>query len=208
LKIYPKNNIVVIICSKRATQWCPDPIVSSKKERMLIMQTKPIRSFEYKNAFLYVVIREERRLGPDSYLYCCGINTSRFCRLSWRKGGICSNPAVRGIQLLRTHVSAFAAKQGMIAKNAEGIDSAPITPHGEGWYHEDPLVLKKASPDKIRKLLEFSVMDLVRTVLVVCVPDARIPAAFPNSAAMQKFLESLSIAEERDRAMAFEKDWR
>jgi len=168
------------------------------------MQSAPIRSFEYKNAFLYVVIREEGP-GPDSYIYCCGINLSRFCRLSWRKGGICSNPAVRGIQLLRTHVSAFAAKQGMIVTKAKDIDAAPITPHGEGWYHENPLRLEKTTPEKIRELLEFSVMDLVRTVLVVCVPDAQIPTAFPDAVAMQKYLESLSVAEERERVTAYER---
>jgi hypothetical protein len=172
---------------------------------MMIMRSAPIRSFEYKNAFLYVVIREEGP-DPDSCLYCCGINLSRFCRLSWRKAGICSNPAVRGIQLLRAHVSAFAAKQGMIVKKAKDIDAAPITPHGEGWYHERPLRLKKTSPERIRELLKFSVMDLVKTVLVVCVPDAQIPTAFPNSAEMQKYLESLSIAEERERVMAYEKE--
>jgi hypothetical protein len=177
-----------------------------EKERTLIMPSARIRSFEYKNAFLYIVIREEPQLGPDSYIYCCGINLSRFCRLSWQKGGICSNPAVRGIQLLRTHVSAFAAKQGMIVRKAKGIDSAPIVPHGEGWYHEDPLWLKKAVPGKVLHLLEFSVMDLVRTVLVVCVPDARIPTAFPDSVAMQKYLESLSVEEERTRVMAYEKE--
>ncbi len=170
------------------------------------MQSKPVRSFEYKNKFLYVVIREEPRLGPDSYLYCCGINLSRFCRLSWRKAGICSNPAVRGIQLLRTHVSAFAAKQGMIATKAKGIDSALITPHGEGWYHEHPLRLEGATPERIRELLEYSVMDLVKTVLGVCVPDAPLPATVPDAVTMQKYLESLSVAEERVRVEAYEKE--
>jgi len=173
---------------------------------MMIMQSAPIRSFEYKNAFLYIVIREEPRLGPDSYIYCCGINLSRFCRLSWRKGGICSNPAVRGIQLLRTHVSAFAAKQGMIVKKEKGIDSTLITPHGEGWWHENPLRLEQAAPEKIRELLEFSVMDLVRTVLAVCVPDVQVLTAFPNSVEMQKYLESLSVAEERERVTAYERE--
>ena len=170
------------------------------------MQSAPIRSFEYKNAFLYFVIREEPLLGPDSYLYCCGINLSRFCPLSWRKAGICSNAGVRGIQLLRTHASAFAAKQGMIVERAESSDSSPITPHGDGWYHENPLRLEQAAPERIRELLEFSVMDLVKTVLVVCVPDAQLPAAFLDAAAMQKFLESLSIAEERERAIAYERE--
>jgi len=173
---------------------------------MMIMQSAPIRSFEYKNAFLYVVIREEPGPGQDSYLYCSGINLSRFCRLSWRKGGICSNPAVRGIQLLRTHVSAFAAKQGMIVKKEKGIDSTLITPHGEGWWHENPLRLEQAAPEKIRELLEFSVMDLVRTVLAVCVPDVQVLTAFPDAVAMQKYLESLSVAEERDRVMAYERE--
>jgi hypothetical protein len=49
-------------------------------------------------------------------------------------------------------------------------------------------------------------MDLVRTVLVVCVPDAQIPTAFPNSVEMQKYLESLSVAEERERVMAYERE--
>ena len=170
------------------------------------MKSAPIRSFEYKNAFLYVVIREEPGLGPDSYLYCCGINLSRFCRLSWKKAGICSNPAVRGIQLLHTHVSAFAAKQGMIVTKAKDFDAAAITPHEHGWYHQDPLLLKQTTPEKIHKLLEFSVMDLVKTVLAVCVPDVRIPTTFPNSAEMQKYLESLSVAEERERVMAYERE--
>ena len=92
------------------------------------MQSVPIRSFEYKNGFLYIMIREEPGPDPDRYIYRCGINLSRFCPLSWRKGGICSNPAVRGIQLLRTHVSAFAAKQGMIVDKAEDVDSV-VPPH-------------------------------------------------------------------------------
>ena len=169
------------------------------------MQSAPIRSFEFKNAFLYVVIREVPGPDPGSYLYCCGINLSRFCRLSWKKAGICSNPSVRGIQLLRTHVSRFAARQGMIVTKTN-TDAAPITPHGEGWWHENPLRLEKSTPEKILELLKFSVMDLVRTVLVVCVPDVQIPTAFPDAAAMQKYLESLSVAEERERVMAYEAD--
>ena len=170
------------------------------------MQPAPIRSFEYKNAFLYVVIREEPKLGRDAWLYCCGINLSLFCRLSWRKGGICSNPAVRGIQLLRAHVSAFAARQGMIVEKERSIDPTLMAPHDHGWYHQDPLRLERTSPEKIRALLEFSVMDLVKTVLVVCVPDAEIPSAFLDAGAMQKFLESLSVAEERVRVEAYEKE--
>jgi len=173
---------------------------------MPIMQTAPIRSLEYKNAFLYVVIREEPGAGPASYTFYSGINTRWFCRLAWKKAGICSNPAVRGIQLLRTHVSRYAAEHGMTADKAEGIDAFTPAPRGDGWWNEDPLRIEGASAERIRELLEFSVMDLVKTVLVVCVPDVRVPADFLDEAAMQKFLESLSIAEERERVMASERE--
>ena len=170
------------------------------------MQTAPIRSFEYKNAFLSVVIREEPGAGPGNYIFSSGINTRWFCRLAWKKAGICSNPAVRGIQLLRTHVSRFAAEHGMTADKAEGIDLFNLAPRGDGWWNENPLRIKGASPERIRELIEFSVMDLVRTVLAVCVPDAQVPAGFLDEAAMQKFLESLSVAEERERVMASERE--
>jgi hypothetical protein len=169
------------------------------------MQTAPNHSWEYKNNFLYVEIREEPGATPGTYIFSCGINTRWFCRLAWKKAGICSNPAVRGIQLLRTHVSAYAAKRGMIADKAEDVDKLTAAPGGNGWWNEDPLRIKGASPEQIRELLEFSVMDLVKTVLVVCVPDVQVPSAFLNEAAMQKFLESLSVAEERERVMAAER---
>jgi hypothetical protein len=169
------------------------------------MQTVPNRSLEYKNAFLYIVIREEPGAGPGTYLFYCGINTRWFCRLAWKKAGICSNPAVRGIQLLRTHVSRFAAEHGMIADKAEGADLFAVAPKGDGWWNESPLRIEGAAADKLCELLEFSVMDLVRTVLVVCVPDVQVPAAFLDEAAMQKFLELLSVADERERVMADER---
>ncbi|MHB8845766.1 MAG: hypothetical protein ACYC7L_13585 [Nitrospirota bacterium] len=169
------------------------------------MQTAPIRSLEYKNAFLYIVIRAETGRGPGNYIFHSGINTRWFCRLAWKKAGICSTPAVRGIQLLRTHVSRFAAKHGMTAEKAD--DSAPfdLAPGSNGWWNEDPLRIEGASAEKMRELLEFSVMDLVKTVLAVCVPDVQVPAAFPDEAAMQKFLESLSVVEERERVLADER---
>jgi hypothetical protein len=163
---------------------------------------------EYKNAFVYIIIREEPGAGPGRYIFYSGINTRWFCRLAWKKAGICSNPAVRGIQLLRTHVSRFAAEHGMKADKAKGVDLFNLAPQGDGWWNEDPLRIEGASPERIRELLEYSVMDLVKTVLVVCVPNVQVPAAFQDEAAMQKFLESLSVAEERERVMADERESR
>jgi hypothetical protein len=93
----------------------------------------------------------------------------------------------------------------MVADKAEGVDLFAAAPGGNGWWNEDPLRIEGAAPEQMRELLEFSVTDLVRTVLVVCVPDVQVPASFLDETAMQKFLESLSVAEERERVMASER---
>ncbi len=154
---------------------------------------RPLRSYEYKNEYLYIVIRQAPDHGPDAYTFCCGINISRFDPLCWGKAGICSNPAFKGLQLLRSDVSGFALKRGLRTKNAEHIPCAPMTPRGDGWYRENTLLIEQASSKTIQDILEFSVMDLVKTVLAVCAPDAKLPARLPNPPEMQKFLESLSV---------------
>jgi len=159
-----------------------------------------IRSFEYKNDYLYIVIRQAPELGEKTYTYCCGINISRFDPLCWGKAGICSNPAFKGLQLLRADVSAFARKRGIVTKNAEHIACGPMTPRGDGWYRESTLLIAAATPKQAQDILEFSVQDLVKTVLTVCAPDAKLPAALPNPPAMQKFLESMSVKNYKEMA--------
>jgi hypothetical protein len=158
-----------------------------------VKKSQTVRSYEYKNDFLYIIIRQAPEQGQGAYLYCCGINISRFDPICWGKAGICSNPAFKGLQLLRADVSAFAKKIGVQARNAEHIPCGPMTPRGNGWYRENALLIDKASPKAIQQILEFSVKDLVQTVLTVCSPDAKFPDKLPNPPALQKFLESLSV---------------
>jgi hypothetical protein len=154
---------------------------------------KNIRSYEYKNDFLYIVIRQVPEQGPKAYAFCCGINISRFDPLCWGKAGICSNPAFKGLQQLRADVSAYALKNRITTKNAEHIPCSPMTPRGDGWYRENTLLIEAATPAQIQDILEFSVMDLVKTVLFVCAPEAKLPVTLPNPPAMQQYLESMSV---------------
>ena len=151
-----------------------------------------LRSYEYKNEFLYIILRQVPEEGSQAYLYCSGINISRFDPLCWGKAGICSNPAFKGLQLLRADVAAFSLKLGVKPKNAEHLSCVPISPKGDGWYRENMLI-DNASPKAVQQILEYSVMDLVKTVLAVCAPDAKLPKTLPNPPAMQKYLESMSV---------------
>lgn len=152
-----------------------------------------IKSFEYKNDYLYIVIRQAPEQGQKSYAFCCGINISRFDPICWGKAGICSNPAFKGLQLLRADVSAFALKKGLTTRNAGQIPCGPMTPRGDGWYRESTLLIEEATPKAVQAMLEFSVMNLVKTVLTVCAPDAKLPAKLPNPPELRKFLDSMSV---------------
>ena len=151
-----------------------------------------VRSFEYKNDYLYIIIRQAPEEGAQTYLYCCGINTTRFDPICWGKAGICSNPAFKGLQLLMADMSGFALKKKFETRPYDGNECGAITPRGDGWYRENMLVAK-ASPKTAQESLEFSVMDLVKTVLAVCAPQVKMPAKLPNPPAMQKWLDTYNV---------------
>jgi hypothetical protein len=152
-----------------------------------------VRSYEYKNDYVFIVIRQAPEKDPQTWLFCSGINTTRFDPLCWGKAGICSNPAFKGLQQMCADVSGFALKKGFQTKPAETAnDCSPITPRGDGWYRENMLIAR-ASPQNIKETLDFSVTDLVKTVLYVCAPEAEFPATLPNPPAMQKWLESMGV---------------
>ena len=152
----------------------------------------PVKSYEYKNDYLFIVIREAPEHGPKTYHYCCGINTTRFDPICWGKAGICSNPAFKGLQLLMADVSATALQQNLETKRVSGLDCSSITPKGDGWYR-DNMLITKAMPKNIQKILEFSVFDLVKTVMVVCAPDAKIPEILPNPKKLQQWLDTFNV---------------
>jgi len=156
------------------------------------MNAQTVRSYEFKNDYLYVVIRQMPEQGARTYLYCCGINTTRFDPICWGKAGICSNPAFKGLQQMRADVSSFAITKNFQTRPAEGIDCTPFTPRGDGWYRENMLVTD-ASPKNISDTLEYSVLDLIKTVLYVCAPDAKIPTKLPTSPALQKWLDTFNV---------------
>jgi hypothetical protein len=162
------------------------------------LKTTAIDSLEYTNAFFSVVIRESGRR-PGSYVFSSGISMPRFDPLCWGKTGICSNAAFKGLQQLRADVSYFALQQGIVTKDA-GAPADLGGGRGDGWYQENALLIEDASPEAIRKILEFSVTDLVRTILTACQPGVSAPAAFLDPAAMQRFLESLGVTNYKEAA--------
>ena len=162
------------------------------------MNTTAAAIWEYKNDYFSIVIRESEH-HPGSYIFSSGLSMPKFDPICWGKTGICSNASFKGLQQLRADVSLFAIKRGIVTKNT----NAPFDlkdGHGTGWYQENDLLIEGVSPEAIQEILEFSARDLIQTILTACYPDVRVPAASLDPAAMQRFLESLSIPNYREMA--------
>ena len=149
-----------------------------------------VRSFEYKNDYLYIIIRQSPEHGRRSFLFCSGINLGRFDPLARGTYGIGSNPAFRGLQLLQAAVSRFANEKGARPRGVDLKPCADIAPRGEKWYHED-LLIENMSPKVAQELLRFGIEMLVNKVLSVCFPGSRLPGFFPEPRELQSHLDSL-----------------
>lgn len=158
------------------------------------MKRQPVRSYEYKNDFLYIIIREAPEHGPKSFLFCSGVNLTRFSPLVRKSFGICSNPAFKGLQLLRADVAKYTNEKGRGAvPRGFNIERpcAAVSPHGEGWYHES-LLIENVSTGFPQKLLKFSVTNLLRLILSVCFPGTVLPGYFTDPRGLQTYLESVT----------------
>lgn len=162
------------------------------------MHTTTAASWEYKNDFFTIVISESGQR-PGSYVFSCGLSLPRFNPIIWGRTGICSNAAFKALQQLRADVSYFALQRGIVSRNVE-TRSFPAGEQGDGWYQENDLLIENASPEVVQEILEFSVRDLVQTILTASRPDVTVPVGSQAPEAMQRFLESLGIPNYREAA--------
>ncbi len=155
------------------------------------MHATAVASWEYKNDFFTISIRESEQR-PGNYIFSSGLSLPRFNPIIWGRTGICSNAAFKGLQQLRADVSHFALQRGIVTKNAEN-PSESKDQYEHGWYQESALLIEETSPEVVQEILEFSARDLVQTVLTASRPDAKLPTEALAPEAMQRFLESLSV---------------
>jgi hypothetical protein len=155
------------------------------------MLIKRVRSYEYKNDYLYIIIRQAPEHGDKAYILCCGIDIMKFDPLCRGTHGICSNPAFKGLQLLRADISAIALKKGARSDKMEYGECMLIAPKGEGWYRES-MLLYDVTPTMAKELLQFGVADLVKKVLTVCAPGAKMPKKLPNPPQLSRYISDLA----------------
>ncbi len=149
-----------------------------------------LKSYEYVNDFLYFVIKPAPNRGEDAFIYCCGVSLSRFLPLTKGRHGLASNPAMRGLQIVKSGVCDLALSKGATPRIIRGKECLGIVPTEEVWYTE--LLLIENAPESLAdEVIDYSVRALLKSIFQACALEAAPPAALLEPKELQWLLETL-----------------
>ncbi|KJU86395.1 hypothetical protein MBAV_001413 [Candidatus Magnetobacterium bavaricum] len=146
------------------------------------------------NDFLYYVIRPDAKRGNNVFVYCSGVNVSRFFSITAGKYRFGQNPAVKGLQSSNLEVRSFLLSRGAVLRSIRGDDCSGIITGNDLWNSE--LFLIEDVPQSFPpELVRFAVLNLLEIVLPGCLPNVKLPPLpqeFPTPEQLQAYLQSLT----------------
>jgi hypothetical protein len=148
------------------------------------------KSYEYKNDFLYFVIRPDESRGKGALIYCSGVNVVRFSPITKGRHGI-GNPSMRGLQLVNLGVRALALAKGATPKALRGNDCAGIAPPEDTWYTE-LLLIENAPGSFPDEMVNYCVINLLRKIFKACMLEVQLPQKLLAPGELQILIESLA----------------
>jgi hypothetical protein len=147
-------------------------------------------SREYINDFLYFVIKSDENSANGDLICCSGVNVDRFTPITKGRHNPMSNPAIRGLQLIQYDIMALALENGTTAKTIRGHNGKGLPPTKELWSTEC-LLIKNAPPSLPDKILNHSVVELLKKIDLASTRGATLPVKLLGPDELQVFIESM-----------------
>jgi hypothetical protein len=147
-------------------------------------------SHQYANDFLYFVIKPAVGKDSGAFLLCSGVNLSRFLPITRRRHGLASNPALRGLELVKIGVCDLALAKGALPKIIRGNDCAGLTTTDEGWFTE-ALLVENAPKSFSEEVIGYCVMALLKSIFKACRLEVALPDKLPKPGELQLFIEGV-----------------
>lgn len=148
------------------------------------------KSCEYKNDFLFFILKADSSSDGGTYLYCSGINIDRFLPITKGRHRPMSNPAIRGLQLVNLGVRALALEHGAIPKTLRGNECAEVVPSNDSWSTEHLLIrnVPASLPDQISS---YCVINLLKKIDKAIMLGAQLPDKLLQPDELQLFIEAM-----------------
>ena len=147
------------------------------------------KACEYINDFLYFTMRTDKSRGDGTFIYCSGVNLTRFLPITRGRHGLGSNPALRGLQIVKCGVRDLALSRSASPGTVRGLDCSAILPTDETWFRES-LLIENAPINFPEEVVKFSVRDLLRSIFKACRLEMNLPDELPGPVELQHFIES------------------
>ncbi|RJQ50603.1 MAG: hypothetical protein C4526_11680 [Nitrospiraceae bacterium] len=145
----------------------------------------------YINEFLYFAFKPDKDRGEGSYIFCSGVEVSRFLPITKGRHRPMSNPVMRGLQLVNVEARALALSKGAIPKAVKGDYCSGLVPASNGWYKE-MLVIENAPDSLPDEIISHCVINLLRkTFMAMGMPEVELPDKLLGPDELQKFIEGL-----------------
>jgi len=148
------------------------------------------KTYEYKNDFLYFVVRPDKTRGENALICCSGVNVFAFLPITKGRHGLYANSCTRGLQQVHHMVTDFALSRGAKSRIIGGNDCAGLAPSKDFWY-TDVLRIENASGSFPEELINFCVTNLVKIIFSACVLEIQLPETLPTPPELQTLLENL-----------------
>lgn len=145
---------------------------------------------EYINDFLYFVIRPHEK--EKTIIYCSGVNVTKFAPLTKGKHGQGSNPAIRGLQLIRSGIMDMALKIGGRPRKYNGQECHGITPTMDTWYTEK-LIIENVTESFHEEVLRYSVVNLIKKMANALRLHDKMPDELLSPEELKSFIEKLCV---------------
>jgi len=147
----------------------------------------------YVNGYIHLIFRKLGEESENRFVYCAGVNMTRFRPLTWGTHGQFMNPAFRGLQLLRLKFLIPAVQEfGGRVRRPSTTDCGEV-PEGEGWFRET-FELLDVPEDFPEQILQNSVRYLIEVILKVARPGMPPPQAISDPAQLEKELDHLAAS--------------
>lgn len=143
---------------------------------------------KYVNDFFYFIIMPSKTF--SGFIYCSGINVTGFLPLTRGRHGQGSNPAVRGLQLVRTGIIDMVLSKGGKAKRYIGADCAGLTPTIDTWYTEH-LIINDVPETFPAEAIKYSVVNLMKKIANALRLNEKMPDELLKPEEIQVFIERL-----------------
>lgn len=146
------------------------------------------KTYAYINDFLFFVVRPDENRVKEALLCCSGVNIELFSPLTKGRHGLSSNPAIRGLQIIKHGISALALSKGATPKTIRGNDCAGIAPTKDTWYTE--LLLIENAPESFPdEIIKYGVISLLESVFKACRLELHLPDKLLEPDELQEFIE-------------------